>query len=125
VVAMQIQVQFSVDSANALVIPVMPLVSQIVGHLLAALAALPLCQLAQHLHDLGLLIALGYVAMYGPIQAHGLARTPFTQFAYIYLRRRFSSSNSFIRFGSLMLISRYLALHLYKKAVLKPCGRIP
>src|SRR5215207_11766016 len=34
------------------------------------------------------------------------------RFAYICFRRRFSSSNSFIRFTSLMLIPPYLAFHL-------------
>src|SRR6186997_775566 len=34
------------------------------------------------------------------------------RFAYICFRRRFSSSNSFIRFTSLILIPPYLAFHL-------------
>src|SRR5215208_4000906 len=137
----------SVHSADALVVPGMSLVSQIICHLATTPARLFVSQLLQLFCDRFIFFSsLGRVTICTTAHLHRATSLSFTQpefldcitnqltsfpylesffsiisfrtscsrlrFAYICFRRRFSSSSSFIRFTSLMLIPPYLAFHL-------------
>src|SRR6185503_8674812 len=144
--SLQMQCHRPVHSADAFVVPRLPLVSQIIGHLVTAPTRLLLCQLAELLDNgfiggflclvaigtttdldratrlsfaqpkfrdriAGQLTSLCYLESFFSMMSFSTSCSRL-RFAYICFRRRFSSSSSFIRFTSLILIPPYLAFHL-------------
>src|SRR5690349_4689732 len=136
----------SIHSADALVVPVVSLVSQVICHFVATPTRLLHCQLTQlpsngFIYHFLCLVAIGTTTDLDRATCLSFTHTKLLnrvssqlssffylesffsmisfstscsrlRFAYICFKRRFSSSNSFMRFTSLILIPPYLAFHL-------------
>jgi hypothetical protein len=80
--SVQIQRQTTVNSSNALVIPAMSLISQVVSHLSATPARLFFYQLPQFLFNFVIISFTGLIAIGAAIQIYYSTGLPFDQFVF-------------------------------------------
>jgi len=77
-------VPITVNSSDALVVPAITLISQVIGHLSAAPTWLTLCQLVKFLDDLVIICFLGLIAIGAAMQVHRSTGLSLTQTAFVH-----------------------------------------